>query len=114
MDLRSLDSKSLATLALLSAFGAFQGLLTFCADLSAPDWLYKYVLFAALVSSSQLFTTFQSLAEMYIRTLFYFFNKNGRISTPRARQKLSVTHSKDMGEICCFLLARALKMTLRP
>ena len=38
-------------------------------------------------------------AEMYIRTLFYFFNKNGRISTPRARQKLSVTHSKDMSEI---------------
>ena len=37
VDPRSVDSKSLATLALLGAFGAFQGLLTFCADLSAPD-----------------------------------------------------------------------------
>ena len=32
-----MDSKSLATLALLGAFGAFQVLLTYCADLSAPD-----------------------------------------------------------------------------
>ena len=41
-----------------------------------------------------------SLSEMYIRTLFFY--KNGRISTPQARQKLSVTRSKDMDEMYCF------------
>ena len=34
---RSVDSKSLATLAFLVAFGAFQGLLTYRAVLMAPD-----------------------------------------------------------------------------
>ena len=34
---RSVDSKSLVTLPFLGAFGAFQGLQTYCAGLSAPD-----------------------------------------------------------------------------
>ena len=37
VDLRSVDSESLATLALLGVFGAFQGLLTYRADLMVPD-----------------------------------------------------------------------------
>ena len=35
-----MDSKTLATLAFLDAFGADQGLLTYFADLSGPGLLY--------------------------------------------------------------------------
>ena len=40
VDLRSVDSKSLAALAFLSALGTSEALLTYCADLDAPDGLY--------------------------------------------------------------------------
>ena len=40
MDLRSVDSKTLATLAFLDAFGAEQSLLTYFADLSGPALQY--------------------------------------------------------------------------
>ena len=43
VDLRSMDSKTLVTLALLDAFGTEQSLLTYFADLSGPAWRYlKY------------------------------------------------------------------------
>ena len=42
MDLRSVDSKTLATLAFLDAFGAEQSLLTYFADLSGPGLPYSF------------------------------------------------------------------------
>ena len=39
--LRSVDSKTLATLAFLDAFGSEQGVLTYFADLSGPAWHYQ-------------------------------------------------------------------------
>ena len=53
VDLRSVESKSLVTLAFLGAFGAEQGLLTYFADLSGPAWLHHlepvlFVLFSGL------------------------------------------------------------------
>ena len=60
VDLGSVDSKTLATLAFLEAFGAKQSLLTYFADLSGPALRYLSRALGALSCKSRILNSWNA------------------------------------------------------